>query len=157
MFSPIIRSTWLYLQHLVVFTHVAAGWCHGWIESLSLFIRGLVQIKEVWKTYEVSPLVSNDLCGFCYFSRYRLVSLKYDLILTHDTACSAKNVPSSKQYRVPPPENSEGSTRSRAFLAWRRKQNQLPKRRASLKKIRRPTKSKKRLCESHCDVRGASS
>jgi len=27
MFSPIIRSTWLYLQHLVVFTQVAVGWC----------------------------------------------------------------------------------------------------------------------------------
>jgi len=33
MFSPIIRSTWLYLQHLVVFTLVASGWCHGWIET----------------------------------------------------------------------------------------------------------------------------
>jgi hypothetical protein len=27
MFSPIIRSTWLYLQYLVVFIQVAAGWC----------------------------------------------------------------------------------------------------------------------------------
>ena len=26
MFSPIIRNTWLYLQYLVVFTQVAAGW-----------------------------------------------------------------------------------------------------------------------------------
>jgi hypothetical protein len=25
MFSPIIKSTWLYLQYLVVFTQVAAG------------------------------------------------------------------------------------------------------------------------------------
>jgi hypothetical protein len=33
MFSPIIRSTWLYLQYLVVFTQVAAGWCHGWVET----------------------------------------------------------------------------------------------------------------------------
>jgi hypothetical protein len=30
MFSPIIRSTWLYLQYLVVFTQVAAGWCFEW-------------------------------------------------------------------------------------------------------------------------------
>jgi len=29
MFSPIIRSTWLYLQYLVVFTQVVAGWCLG--------------------------------------------------------------------------------------------------------------------------------
>jgi len=26
MFSPIIRSTWLYVQYLVVLTQVAAGW-----------------------------------------------------------------------------------------------------------------------------------
>jgi hypothetical protein len=32
MFSPIIRSIWLYLQYLVIFTQVAAGWCHGWVE-----------------------------------------------------------------------------------------------------------------------------
>jgi len=29
MFSPIIRSTWLYLQYLVVFAQVAAGWWLG--------------------------------------------------------------------------------------------------------------------------------
>ena len=29
MFSPIIRSTWLYLQHLILSTGIAAGWCHG--------------------------------------------------------------------------------------------------------------------------------
>jgi len=29
MFSPIIKSTWLYLQYLVVFTQVAAGWSAG--------------------------------------------------------------------------------------------------------------------------------
>jgi hypothetical protein len=29
IFLPIIWSTLLYSQHLVVFTHVAAGWCHG--------------------------------------------------------------------------------------------------------------------------------
>ena len=28
MFSPIIRNLRLYLQYLVVFTQVAAGWCH---------------------------------------------------------------------------------------------------------------------------------
>jgi len=34
MFSPIIRSTWLYLQYLVVFTQVVASWCLGWVENL---------------------------------------------------------------------------------------------------------------------------
>jgi hypothetical protein len=33
MFSPIIRSTWLYLQYLVVYTQVAAGWCLEWVET----------------------------------------------------------------------------------------------------------------------------
>jgi hypothetical protein len=31
MFSPIINSNWLYLEHLEIFTNVAAGWCHGWV------------------------------------------------------------------------------------------------------------------------------
>jgi hypothetical protein len=30
IFSPIFRSAWLYLQYLVTFINVAAGWCHGW-------------------------------------------------------------------------------------------------------------------------------
>ena len=33
MFSPIIRSTWLYSQYLEVFTQVAAGWCPEWVET----------------------------------------------------------------------------------------------------------------------------
>jgi hypothetical protein len=33
MFSHIIRSTLLYLQYLVVFTQVAAGWCREWDAS----------------------------------------------------------------------------------------------------------------------------
>jgi hypothetical protein len=33
MFSPIIKSTWLYLQYLVVFTQVADGWCPKWVET----------------------------------------------------------------------------------------------------------------------------
>jgi len=37
MFSSIIRSTWLYLQYLVVFAQVAAGWCLGWFETTQQF------------------------------------------------------------------------------------------------------------------------
>jgi len=33
MFLPIMRSTWLYLQYLVVFTQVAAGWYPEWVET----------------------------------------------------------------------------------------------------------------------------
>ena len=35
MFSPIISSTWIYLQLMVVFTQVAAGCCHGWVGTRS--------------------------------------------------------------------------------------------------------------------------
>ena len=30
MYSPVIRSTWLYLQLLVFSIDIAACWCHGW-------------------------------------------------------------------------------------------------------------------------------
>jgi len=33
MFLPIIRSTWLYLQYLLVFTQDAAGCCPGRVET----------------------------------------------------------------------------------------------------------------------------
>jgi len=39
MFSPIIRSTRLYLQYLVVLTQVAAGWCV--LDELKLLCRHL--------------------------------------------------------------------------------------------------------------------
>jgi hypothetical protein len=35
MFSPIIGSTWLYLQYLVAFTQVVAGWCRDSIPGPS--------------------------------------------------------------------------------------------------------------------------
>ena len=33
IFSPIIRSTWLYLQYLVEFNQVAVCWCLEWVET----------------------------------------------------------------------------------------------------------------------------
>jgi len=45
MFSPIIRSTWLYLQHLVVFTQVTAGWCHGWVGTHFQLIHYYIDIR----------------------------------------------------------------------------------------------------------------
>ena len=35
MSSPIIRSTWLYLQLLILSTDIAAEWCHGWDGTVS--------------------------------------------------------------------------------------------------------------------------
>jgi hypothetical protein len=48
MFSPIIRSAWLYLQYLVLFTQVAAGWCVGWVETVNT-------VKRSWWWAKTSP------------------------------------------------------------------------------------------------------
>jgi hypothetical protein len=48
MFSPIINGTWLYLQYLVVFTQVAAGWCPEWVET---------ELCRLWGVY--TPDVGN--------------------------------------------------------------------------------------------------
>jgi hypothetical protein len=42
-FPPIIRSTWVYLHYLVVFTQVAGGWCLGWFSTPSLGEFQLIQ------------------------------------------------------------------------------------------------------------------
>ena len=44
MFSPIIRSTWLYLQYLVVSSQVAAGWCPEWVQTKFQLINLLFQV-----------------------------------------------------------------------------------------------------------------
>jgi hypothetical protein len=47
MFSPIIRSTLLYLQYLVVFTRVAAGWFKA--EAFgSSFVVGTLPVFAVY-------------------------------------------------------------------------------------------------------------
>jgi hypothetical protein len=53
MFSPIISSTWLYLQYLVVFTQVAAGWCR---QQLGWTLPDTVNtVKFSWWWAETSP------------------------------------------------------------------------------------------------------
>jgi hypothetical protein len=49
MFSLIIRSTWLYLQYLVVFTQVAAGWCLGCFETELCVLWGVY--KRVYTVF----------------------------------------------------------------------------------------------------------
>jgi len=50
MFSPIIRNTWLYLQHLVTFTTVAASLCSGWVGTVSSTCFGQFSpiIRNTW-------------------------------------------------------------------------------------------------------------
>jgi len=64
MFSPIVRSTWLYLQYLVVFTQVAVGWCPEWVETayvrISLFIlQGEPSTPEVFQKVFYTVVVFN--------------------------------------------------------------------------------------------------
>ena len=49
MFSPIIRTTWLYSQYLVVFNQVAAGWRLGWVETY-IYFRAMFSpiIRSSW-------------------------------------------------------------------------------------------------------------
>jgi thiol-disulfide isomerase/thioredoxin len=51
MFTPIIRSTLLYLQYLVVFIQVAASWCPKCVETelctrLTIYIVQLQLIRD---------------------------------------------------------------------------------------------------------------
>jgi hypothetical protein len=53
MFSPVIRSTWLYLQYLVVFTQVAAGWCPNGTPAGS-------NLSEHYQVLEIQPSAPDD-------------------------------------------------------------------------------------------------
>jgi hypothetical protein len=48
MSSSIIRSTWLYLQYLVVFTQVAAGWCLECV-GLTTLPPSFADYLEIWE------------------------------------------------------------------------------------------------------------
>jgi len=64
MFLPVIRSTWLYLQYLVVFTKVAAGWCHGWVETASSFNSSKTpagnNVGEYYQILEIQSSAPDD-------------------------------------------------------------------------------------------------
>jgi hypothetical protein len=63
MFSPIIRSTWLYLQYLAVFTQVAVGWCLGWVETAKQF--QLIQVNSRQQPgWTLPDIVNTDTCSW---------------------------------------------------------------------------------------------
>jgi len=75
MFSPIIRSTWLYLQYMLAFTQVVAGQCHGWVETAGdVFSHHQEHLNVVTESGIVHPsccrLVSwiSWNCGRCFLS-----------------------------------------------------------------------------------------
>jgi len=67
-FCSIIRSTWLYLHHLVIFTTVAAGWCHGWVGTTALHVSG-----DVFAHHQEHFTVFTS-SGYIHHCRCRLVS-----------------------------------------------------------------------------------
>ena len=69
MFLPIIRSTSLYLQHLIVFTQVAVGWCHGWVETTVLQnYCALVGVIKDWISQNAR--YSCEKNSYIYFFNY---------------------------------------------------------------------------------------
>ena len=60
MFSPIIRSTWLYvlyLQFLILSTGIAAGWCHGWDRTAFHLVRDTGRQQHRWTIPEAANTV----------------------------------------------------------------------------------------------------
>ena len=64
LMSSIIRSTWLYLQLLVLLTDVAAGWCHGW-DGTHKFHH-----KEHMPVFTASGIVHQCCCRFVSWMRW---------------------------------------------------------------------------------------
>jgi hypothetical protein len=92
MFSPIIRSTWLYLQYLVVFTQVAAGWCLKWVETVSTHRPKHVELTWNNKLIYIVHLV--DYFHSC-ITMNRFINIKLTNLL-HCKTCT------SIQYATPP-------------------------------------------------------
>jgi hypothetical protein len=66
-FRPITRSTWLYLQYLVVFTQFAAGWCHGCVENAKQF-RAMFSpiIRSTWLYLKHLVVFIQVAAGWCH-------------------------------------------------------------------------------------------
>ena len=94
MSSPIIRSTWFYLQHLILSTDIAAGWCHGW--DLQLLILS-TDIAAGWcHGWDLQLLIlSTDIAaGWCHgWYATPCTSNKTDLLLcTSDVQMSVLQI-----------------------------------------------------------------
>ena len=61
MSSPIIRSTWLYLQLLILSTDTAARWCHGWDGTAFHLIHDTSQQQYRWT---ISEAVNTVKCSW---------------------------------------------------------------------------------------------
>jgi len=74
MFSPIVRSTWLYLQYLVAFTQVAAGYqpAATWVNATRYckYSQVLLTMGENIARNKVEPTWNNKLIYIVHFVGY---------------------------------------------------------------------------------------
>jgi hypothetical protein len=72
IFSPIIRSTWLYLHYLLVFTQIAAGWCLWWVETELCRLWGVY--TELWTRVMFSPIIRSTWLYLHYLVMFTQVA-----------------------------------------------------------------------------------
>jgi len=111
--SPIIRSTWLYLQHLILSTGIAAGWCHGWTLP-----EAVNTVKCSWWWAKTSP----EICRAdqAYINKTFIIPLMYNHFCSADTRkCTQYRhcwlTPFSLTTVLPPHSNSSYKVQD----AWR--------------------------------------
>jgi len=61
--SPIIRNTWLYLQHLILSTDIAAGWCMDKME-LQLQLHLIHDTSQKQYRWTISEAVNTVKCSW---------------------------------------------------------------------------------------------
>ena len=63
MSSPIIRSTWLYLQLLRLSINIAASWCHEWDGTEFHLIHDTTQQQYWWIRWNICSILSMTPAG----------------------------------------------------------------------------------------------
>jgi len=86
MFSPIIRSIWLYLQYLLVFTQVAAGWCLGWVETAFQLIQDTSRQLHIQGQFIIPSQLYMFRAMFSPIIRSIWLSLQYLVVFTQVAA-----------------------------------------------------------------------
>jgi hypothetical protein len=87
MFSPIIRSTCLYSQYLVVFIQIAVGWCLRWVEIKYVYFNASKtpadsNLSEYYQILWIQSSVLDDLKRIQDTSRQQLGWILPDTVNT---------------------------------------------------------------------------
>jgi hypothetical protein len=89
MFSPIIRSTWLYLRYLVMFTQVAVGWCLEWFETEQCGLWGVKSIPSQLYVFRAmfSPIIRSTWLYLQYLVMFTQVAVGWCLEWVETELC----------------------------------------------------------------------